>query len=127
MILRNFNIQQIRKLSYKKIISWYSGLVKAKLSEAPFNHIAQIGDPTLRSVSEIIPQNLIQSDEIQFLINRMKKVMKSYNCVGLSAPQIGVPFRLFLFELNQKHLKDYTEQERKVKEIEEIPLTVRLD
>ncbi|RZC39854.1 Pep deformylase, Ribonuclease 3 and/or dsrm domain containing protein, partial [Asbolus verrucosus] len=111
-------------VSYKKLISWYSGLVNPKPQEAPFSHIVQIGDPTLRAVSDEVPPHLIKSPEVKFLISRMKNVMKRYNCVGLSAPQIGIPVRLALIEFNKKHIDCFSAQEQKVKEMKVVPLTV---
>ncbi|EEZ97665.1 peptide deformylase, mitochondrial [Tribolium castaneum] len=118
------SVTQVRPLSYKRIISWYSGLVKAKPPEAPFKHVVQIGDPTLRTVSDVIPRDLIKLPEIKFLINRMKNVMKNHNSVGLSAPQVGVPLQLFLVECNAKHLNEYSPQEQKVKEMKVVPFKV---
>lgn len=116
---------QFRPLSYKTIISWYSGLVKTKPPEAPYNHVVQIGDPTLRTVSDEIPRDLIKSPEIKFLINRMKTVMKKYDSVSIAAPQIGIPVQLFLMEFNEKHLKAYSPQEQKIKDMKVVPFKVR--
>lgn len=113
-----------RHLSYKKMRSWYAGLVKPKPQQPPYSHIVQIGDPTLRTVSEKVPDNLINSSEINFLINQMKVVFNKYKCVGLSASQVGVPLRLIMFEFNEKHAKAFSEEEKKIKEIQIIPFTV---
>ena len=125
-LLSNISFIQARRLSYKSIISWYAGLVKSKPHEAPFNHIIQIGDPTLRTTSQEIPRHLIKSDEVKFLIKRMEKVMQKYNCVGLAAPQLGIPFRLFLIQFSEKQLNYYKPQEREVKEMQVVPLKVKI-
>lgn len=119
------NLTQTRFLSYKRILSWYSGLVKPRPQEPPYNHIVQIGDPCLRAVSENVSKDLITSPEIKFLINRMRYVMKKYQCFGIAATQIGMPFRVFMMELNDKSLKEYTASEQKIKEINLLPFTVR--
>jgi peptide deformylase len=116
---------QMRHFSFKKVISWYSGLVKGKSPEAPYEHVVQIGDPTLRAVSLEIPSDLVKSPEIKFLIDRMRKVMRKYKCVGLAAPQIGAPFRLFVMEFAEEHLQDFSEKERESREMQIVPFTVK--
>lgn len=118
---------QCRKLSYKTLVTWYSSLVKPKPRDPPFNHIVQIGDPTLRATCEDIPIDLIQSPEVQYLINQLKTVMRKYNCVGLSAPQIGTPLQLIMIEFNEKHAKYYGNDEFKRKEMSLVPLMVQID
>lgn len=51
--------------------------------------IVFVGDPILRNKAAEVPVGSIKSDEIQKLVVQMKKVLQSYNLVGLAAPQIG--------------------------------------
>lgn len=124
-ICKLINLTQTRSLSYKRILSWYSGLIKPRPQEPPYNHIVQIGDPCLRAASEDVPKDLVTSPEMKFLINRMRYVMKKYQCFGISATQIGMPFRVFMMELNNKSLKEYSISEQKIREINAVPYTVR--
>lgn len=119
------HLPQSRKISYGQLKSWYSGLVKKPPPVPPYFHIIQIGDPVLRVVADKVPVDLIKSSEIQFLIKVMKDVFKQYNCVGLSAPQIGISLRIFIAEFNANHLKAYDEAERKNKEMKIFPQTVK--
>lgn len=48
-----------------------------------------VGDPILRNKAAEVPVDSINNDEIQKLVAQMKKVLHSYNLVGLAAPQIG--------------------------------------
>lgn len=53
--------------------------------------------PALRQVSEEIPLSEIQSAHIQDLIANMKKSLATQDDgIGLAAPQIGVPLRIFI-------------------------------
>ncbi|GJQ74744.1 hypothetical protein Trydic_g21593 [Trypoxylus dichotomus] len=45
-------------------------------------------------------------------------------CVGLSAPQIGVGSQVFVMEFQEKHAKQFTEKEFKLKEMSLVPFTV---
>lgn len=64
------------------------GLVPAIVSE---------GHPALRAMSEEIPLSEILSPKIQNLIADMKKSLASQDDgIGLAAPQIGVPLRIFI-------------------------------
>ncbi|KAF2879437.1 hypothetical protein ILUMI_26737 [Ignelater luminosus] len=118
------HLAQSRKISYGQLKSWYSGLVKKPPPIPPYSHIIQIGDPVLRVVADNVPNDLIKSSEIQFLIKIMKGVFKRYDCVGLSAPQIGISLRVFITEFNANHLKAFDEAERKTKEMKIFPQTV---
>lgn len=62
--------------------------------------ILLMGDPILRQVSEPVPPESIQSDEIQSLIKDLLDTVMTdtnpdFTNVGLAAPQIGVPKRIF--------------------------------
>lgn len=79
----------------------------------------------MRTLADPIPTKLIDSPETKFLVAQMKVVFKKYKCIGLSAPQIGVPLRVFIMEFNEQHCKDYTPEEQETKEMSLVPLTVR--
>lgn len=117
-----------RYISYKAARNWYANLklVKPTPQDPPFKHVVQIGDPTLRQVAVKLYEDEIGTPEIQFLVKRLKYVFKKYNCVGLSAPQIGASFQILLAEFNHDHLKIYSKKEIESKEITLQPETVRL-
>jgi peptide deformylase len=59
--------------------------------------IVSEGHPALREMSKEIPLSEIQTPEIQGLIADMKKSLASQSDgIGLAAPQIGVPLRIFI-------------------------------
>ncbi|XP_018577976.1 peptide deformylase, mitochondrial-like isoform X2 [Anoplophora glabripennis] len=118
------NFNQSRFISYKQVRTWYANLVKPRKNEAPYRHIIQIGDPTLRATSEKVPTHLITSPEIKSVIDQMKLVFNKYKCVGLSAAQIGIPIQIFLMEFNKNHAKLFNKQEQKNMEMLHYPLKV---
>lgn len=64
------------------------GLVPAIVSE---------GHPALRQVADEIPLSEIKSEKIQRVITDMKLALDSQeDGIGLAAPQIGIPLRVFL-------------------------------
>lgn len=123
------NYDQVRSISYQRLKNWYAALIKplqAKAEGPPYKHITQIGDPLLRSVADPIPIQLVASPETNFLVKRMTNVFRKYDCVGLSAPQIGIPLRVFIMEFNERHRKSYSSSEQKAMEMDLLPFTVRL-
>ena len=61
----------------------------------PFDHVVQIGDPVLRVKAQNVNLDRLTSPEIKFLFRALKNSLERYDAVGVSAPQIGVPLRIF--------------------------------
>lgn len=113
-----------RNFSYAKLRTWYANLVKPGLTKAPYKHVVQIGDPILRGESSNILPEHINTNELVSLIGHLKHVSNKYNCIGLSAPQIGIPLRIFVLEFNRKQAKKFKDEELKMKQMDLIPFTV---
>lgn len=54
----------------------------------------------------------------------MHDVMHSYESVGLAAPQIGVPLRIFMIEFSEKMSEKFSPNIQKTREMAVIPLKV---
>jgi len=54
----------------------------------------------------------------------LTSVMRSYGACGLSGPQIGLPWQIFVIEYTKEHMKTSHEVIRKIHEESIIPLTV---
>ncbi|XP_007540348.1 peptide deformylase, mitochondrial [Poecilia latipinna] len=89
--------------------SWSSGVkvrsylqyVKRKLRPPPtppYSHVCQVGDPVLRCRAAAVDPAAIAGPEIQRVLVTMVTVMRRLQCVGLSAPQVGVPLRILMLE-----------------------------
>lgn len=82
------------------------------------------GDPILRHRAAEVPLNKINSSEIVNLIKQMKKVLRSYNFVGIAAPQIGVASRIIVMEASEQLKERYPAAVYKARGCEILPMTV---
>jgi peptide deformylase len=64
--------------------------------------VARLGHPVLRQPADPVPVAKIRTPEIQRLIDDMIETMQAAPGVGLAAPQIGVPLRLAVIEVEDK-------------------------
>lgn len=60
--------------------------------------IRMLGDPVLRAPSR--PVETIDA-EVLALIDDMVETMHAYDGIGLAAPQVGVPIRVFVFDVRE--------------------------
>lgn len=111
---------------YWKLRDWYARLLPPKPSEPPYSHIVQIGDPKLRVPCENVNLTEINSPYMKTVLNQMKLVFKKYDCVGLAAPQLGVNLRIFVMEFSKRHVKQCKKKEVVIREISEMPFSVRV-
>ncbi|KAM4618623.1 peptide deformylase, mitochondrial isoform 1-T2 [Polymixia lowei] len=90
----------------------------------PYSHVCQVGDPVLRSQAAAVDPVAITGPEIQLVINTLVKVMRKLECVGLSAPQIGVPLRILAVEYPKKMLDESSPASREMRGLSAQPLRV---
>lgn len=112
------------KPTNKSFRDWYRSIYEPRTIDPPYQHITQIGDPVLRLIADPVPEELITSKEINFLITQMISVLRKYDCVGLSAPQVGIPLRVIVMEVKSKVQDVIPKEIYKIKEMETLPLTV---
>lgn len=74
--------------------------------------IVAYGDPVLKKVGEDISQDY---PNLQELIDDMIATMDHASGVGLAAPQIGLPIRLFV--INSKHMFEEEEEDEGLEEV----------
>ncbi len=73
-------------------------------------NIVQNGEPVLRELAQTVPVKEITSDKIQNIIKKMRIALSTQNDgVAIAAPQIGVPFRIFVVsdDIMSQADKDY--------------------
>ena len=70
--------------------------------------IIQFGHPTLRQVSAEVSLDYISSSEIQDLAASLRKTLPDHG-IGLAAPQINHPWRMFLADLSKSTRADESE------------------
>ncbi len=77
--------------------------------------IAQIGDPILRVVADVVPLDEISSESTQAFIDDLIETKRAANGAGLAATQVSVPWRIFVAEVVDNPRYPYKP---------ELPLTV---
>ncbi len=86
--------------------------------------IVQAGAPGLRLRSAEVPAEDITKPPFQALVQRMIASMRAAPGVGLAAPQLGVPLRVFVVEDREELMVSLTAAERA--ERERVPVQVRV-
>jgi peptide deformylase len=94
------------------------------MSDTPLTAIVQAGDPVLRGrATEVAPEELA-APAMQELIAAMIAAMRAAPGVGLAAPQLGVPRRIFVLEDREELMSTLDEAERR--ERGRAPLALRV-
>ena len=80
---------------------WLSGLLGGKgggasTAMAVTPGTVKAGDPVLHEPAQEVAPGDVRSEKVQGVIDRMVDVMRKAPGVGLAAPQIGVPLRVWL-------------------------------
>ncbi|CAH2323969.1 peptide deformylase, mitochondrial [Pelobates cultripes] len=90
----------------------------------PYPRVTQTGDPVLRCHAAPVPPDQISHPDTVKVINRMVRVLRSGGCVGLSAPQLGVPLRILMLELPEKMSQAVPPDVLAAREMTPFPLKV---
>ncbi len=67
--------------------------------------VARLGHPVLREQSSDIEIKDIKAGKFRSLIDDMVETMHAYEGVGLAGPQIHLPLRVFVFEVQERVAK----------------------
>ncbi|XP_004468185.3 peptide deformylase, mitochondrial [Dasypus novemcinctus] len=92
--------------------------------EPPYAHVCQVGDPALRTVAAPIEPAQLAGAELQRLVQRLVQVMRSRHCVGLSAPQLGVPLQVLALEFPEALYRACAPRVRETRQMQPFPLRV---
>ncbi|KAF4527701.1 hypothetical protein B566_EDAN016368 [Ephemera danica] len=124
--LTPLNLRQSNRtfVSFNKLSEWYQNFWRPPPPKPPFKHVCQIGDPILRQKTESVEPSQIQTDHIRKVIKSMRNVMKTYDAVGLAAPQIGVHLRIIAIEFSASRRKEFDEKTYKSRQMETVPFRV---
>lgn len=78
----------------------------------------------LRAHAAAVDPAAVTGPEIQKVINALVKVMRKLECVGLSAPQIGVPLRILALEYTPEMLEESSLPSREARGLSVQPLRI---
>ena len=67
--------------------------------------VARLGHPVLRTKSSEVEVADIKAGKFRALIDDMIETMHEYEGVGLAGPQVHLPLRIFVFEVEEKVAK----------------------
>lgn len=119
---RFFSVSRTASKSFQK---WYRDVMTPKpRNNPPYNHFTQVGDPVLRAQAAEVPNELIQSKEVDLIVEQMIKVLHKYDCVGIAAPQIGISLRIIAMEFGEKLKNKFTPTVYEARKMSTLPLTV---
>uniref|UniRef100_A0A8C5QXK3 Peptide deformylase n=1 Tax=Leptobrachium leishanense TaxID=445787 RepID=A0A8C5QXK3_9ANUR len=90
----------------------------------PYKQVTQTGDPILRCKASPVSIDQISHPDTLNVLDRMVSVLRTGGCVGLSAPQLGVPLRIMVFELTEKMCQIVPPEVLAAREMVPIPLKV---
>ncbi|KAK3548780.1 hypothetical protein QTP70_020661, partial [Hemibagrus guttatus] len=105
----------------------YLQYVKRKIlapKAPPYSHVCQVGDPVLRCKAADVEPTAVQGADVQCVIRTMVTVMRRLKCVGLSAPQVGVPLRIIAVEYSEKMLQENSPATIEARGMVSVPLKV---
>jgi peptide deformylase len=95
---------------HKEPTSFFDFLLSPKrfAPKPPFDHIVQIGDPVLRAKTQEVNLDRLASPQIKFLLRTLKKSLDNYDAVGVSAPQLGVPLKIFAVQITERQISGWS-------------------
>lgn len=88
----------------------------------PFAAPCQVGAPVLRAAAAAVGPELLGGPELRKLAAALAAGLRREPCLGLSAPQLGVPLRVFAAELSPARCHQYPPALRQAHRIEPFPL-----
>lgn len=78
-------------------------------NQPPYGHFTQVGDPVLRSKAVDVPEDVINSKEIDLII---------------AAPQIGISLRIIVMEFREGLKDKFKKEVYEARKMSTLPLTV---
>ncbi|XP_065704623.1 peptide deformylase, mitochondrial [Patagioenas fasciata] len=90
----------------------------------PFASPCQVGAPVLRATAATVGPERLGGPELRELAAALAAGLRRGPCLGLSAPQLGVPLRVFATELTPARCEQYPPPLRRAHRIE--PFQLRL-
>ncbi|XP_075432599.1 conserved oligomeric Golgi complex subunit 8 isoform X2 [Ascaphus truei] len=90
----------------------------------PYQRVTQTGDPVLRCQAARLTPDQVSHPDTAAVLERMVRVLRAGGCVGLSAPQLGVPLCILAVELPEQLCQAVPPEVRAAREMTPFPLQV---
>jgi peptide deformylase len=90
----------------------------------PTTPVVQAGASVLRRRAKDVPRSLLGTGPLAELVQLMVETMRAAPGVGLAAPQIGVPLRVFVAEDSEERMAHVPETARTLRGRQPLPLIV---
>ncbi|XP_054747710.1 peptide deformylase, mitochondrial-like [Anastrepha obliqua] len=97
------------------------------VNKPPYEHFVQVGDPILRTKAAEVPEELVNSKEVNLIAEKMVKVLRKFDCVGVAAPQIGVSLRIIVMEFSEGLKDHFSKSIYEARKMCTLPLTVLIN
>lgn len=112
--------------SHVKVRSFFSYMKRKVIAPPtpPYSHVCHVGNPVLRSCAAAVDPAEVTGPEVQAVISTMVKVMRKLECVGLSAPQVGVPLRIIMLEYSYSMMEESSVASIKARGLSVQPLRI---
>ncbi|XP_007906133.1 peptide deformylase, mitochondrial [Callorhinchus milii] len=123
-LLLRFGCLQQRLYNEKRNYWQYLKQKIIKKPSPPYQHVCQVGDPILRSKASPVNTSELHSPQMAKLIRTLVMVMREKNCIGLSAPQIGVPLQVIAMEFTEQIFQTNRPSMRQIKEMNPFSLKI---
>ena len=137
MLLRvkPLNLQQTRNIAKQKNRSWIPSLFGGGSKKAQdkdqgqvgYGHVVQVGDPVLRRVCQALDPQEVANGGAFDLLQNLRTVLRKYDSVGISAPQIGIPARVSLIEVTEKTLDLWGPKVVEQQQMQQVDLRVLIN
>lgn len=108
--VKNVHKSNTRSLSFASVKELFSPLSfkqKSTTKKLPYDYICRVGDPVLRQKATPIDLRVVEKQTFQKTLEHLRDVMRKCGTVGLSAPQIGLPWQLFAIEITEESLREF--------------------
>ncbi|NP_001108286.1 peptide deformylase, mitochondrial S homeolog [Xenopus laevis] len=90
----------------------------------PYSRVTQTGDPVLRCTAACVPSAHVSHPDTQAIVNQLVRVLSAGCCVGISAPQLGVPLRILAVAFPEQMCQAVPPEVRQAREMSPFPLQI---
>jgi len=110
-----------------KVIWSALNIIKGRARGGGIKEVCQVGHPVLRQVAKPVSRDKISTPDFQKLLDRMVRIMRETQAVGVAAPQVGVGLRVYCMELSDLHQQLIGAEKFAKLQMSLLPLTILIN